>query len=57
MRDAGLYRKYTMQQLLDKRDIIECFEDANRALRIGELLTKHSDIYEVLEVEAPTSSC
>ena len=57
MRDTGLYKKYTMQQLLDKLDVIECFEDANRALRIGELLTKQSDIYEALEVEAPTSSC
>ena len=57
MRDAGLYKKYTMQQLLDKLDVVECFEDANRALRIGELLVKQSDIYEALGVEAPTSSC
>lgn len=57
MKETGLYNNYTMQQLLDKLDVLECFEDANRSLRIGEILTKQAEIYEVLGVEAPTSSC
>lgn len=57
MKETGLYNNYTMQQLLDKLDVLECFEDANHSLRIGEILTKQAEIYEVLGVEAPTSSC
>ncbi len=41
----------------DKLDVIECFEDANHSLRIGELLNKHAKIYEDLGVKVPTSSC
>lgn len=57
MKETGLYNNYTMQQLLDKLDVLECFEDANHSLRIGEILTKQAEIYEVLGVEVPTSSC
>ena len=46
-----------MQQLLDKLDVLECYEDEKSALRIGELLDKQADIYRTLEVELPTSSC
>ena len=57
MKEAGLYSNYTMQQLLDKLDVLECFEDANHSLRIGEMLNKQAEIYEALGVEVPTSSC
>lgn len=29
-----------MQQLLDKLDVLECFEDESHAPKIGEILTK-----------------
>lgn len=57
MKETDLYKSYTMQQLLDKLDVLECFEDENHALRIGELLEKQADIYEILGVPLPTSSC
>ncbi len=57
MKETGLYNNYTMQSLLDKLDVLECFEDANHSLRIGEMLLKQAKIYEALGVEAPTSSC
>lgn len=57
MKESGLYNNYTMQSLLDKLDVLECFEDANHSLRIGEMLVKQAEIYEALGVEAPTSSC
>ena len=57
MKEANLYKSYTLQQLLDKLDVIECFEDKNRKLRIGELLNKQAEIYEALGVALPTSSC
>ena len=57
MKETGLYNNYTMQSLLDKLDVLECFEDANHSLRIGEMLLKQAKMYEALGVEAPTSSC
>ena len=57
MKETNLYKTYSMQQLLDKLDVLECFEDKNRKLRIGELLNKQAEIYETLGVALPTSSC
>lgn len=57
MKEAKLYDNYSMSQLLDKLDVLECFEDENRKLRIGELLNKQAEIYEALGVALPTSSC
>lgn len=56
MKETDLYKKYTLQQLLDKLDVIECFEDAGHSLRIGEILKKQVEIYETLGVEVPISS-
>ncbi len=57
MKESGLYKSYTMQALLDKLDVLECFEDAQHSLRIGELLNKQTEIYEALGIAVPTSSC
>lgn len=56
MKEANLYKNYTLHQLLDKLDVIEYFEDANHSPRIGELLNKQIEIYEALGVKLPTSS-
>ena len=40
MKEADLYKTYTLHQLLDKLDVIECFEDPGHSMRIGELLGK-----------------
>ena len=57
MKETNLYKTYSMQQLLDKLDVIECFEDEGHSLRVGELLEKQMDIYKTLGVALPTSSC
>lgn len=57
MKKANLYKMYTMQQLLDTLDVIECFDDKSHALRLGELLNKQVAIYEALDVAPPTSAC
>ena len=57
MKEANLYKTYSMQQLLDRLDVLECFEDEGHKLRIGELTNKQADIYEALGVALPTSSC
>ena len=56
MREVNLYKTYSMQQLLDRLDVLECFEDEGHRLRIGEFTTKQADIYEALGVALPTSS-
>lgn len=56
MKESKLYDKYTMSQLLDKLEVIECFEDNGHSLRVGEILTKQQEIYEALNISPPTSS-
>lgn len=53
MQEAGLFRSYTMQTLLDKLDVIECFENPGHDLRVGEVLTKQRQIYEALGIDPP----
>ena len=57
MKERRLYDQYSMQQLLDNLDVIECFENEHYAPRIGELLNKQIEIYKALGVPPPTSSC
>jgi len=53
MQRKDLYRKYTLQSLLDKLDVIECYEYPKSELRVGEVLEKQKEIYEALEVAVP----
>lgn len=50
-----LFKKYTVQTLLDRLDVIECFEHPRRRLRVGEVLLKQKEIYQALGVEPPSS--
>lgn len=54
MQEQGLYKDYTMQQMLDKLDVIECFSNPGHELRVGEVLEKQKDLYINLGVEPPT---
>ena len=55
MQNQGLYKDYTMQQMLDKLDVIECFEYPGHERYIGEILEKQKALYIKLGVEPPTS--
>jgi transposase len=55
MQDTGLFRDYTLQGLLDKLDVIECFEYPGQKLRVGEVLEKQKQIYAALGVPPPGS--
>ena len=55
MQDKNLFKKYTMHQLLDELDVIECFEQKGRKLRVGEMTKKQSEIYNALDVNPPAS--
>ncbi len=41
--DAGLFRDYTLQGLLDKLDVIECFEHPGHKLQVGEILRETAE--------------
>ena len=55
MQDANLYKHHTLAGLLDKLDVIECFEYSGKKPHIGEVLDKQRDLYIALNVEPPTS--
>jgi transposase len=55
MQDAHLYRFHTMAGLLDKLDVIECFQNPGHRLQVGEVLDKQRDLYTALGFEPPTS--
>lgn len=55
MQVQNLFRDYTLQGVLDKLDVIECFENPGQALRVGELLEKQKELYNKLGIEPPSS--
>jgi transposase len=52
MNKNNIYAEYTMQQLFDKLDIIECFENQGKKKRIGEVNEKQKKIYIDLGVKS-----
>ena len=55
MQENGLLKNYTLPSLLDKLDVIECFEQPGKALRVGEILDKEEQLYYDLGVVPPAS--
>lgn len=55
MQTGNLFKDYTLQELLDKLDVIECFEHPGSRLRLGEILEKQKELYSLLGVEPPGS--
>ena len=55
MQVKGLLKDYTLPSLLDKLDVIECFEKPGKSLRVGEMLEKQKQLYHDLGVNPPTS--
>jgi transposase len=55
MQDQDLFKKYTMQDLLDEFDIIECFEQPGAQIRIGEVTKRQTELFGKLGISPPTS--
>lgn len=51
MAENGLYADYTMHELLDELDVIECFTEPGKAPFPGEVLKKQEEIYRALDVK------
>ena len=54
MLDQSLYKDYTLHEVLDKLDVIECFAYPGKDLVVGEVLEKQSELYGKLGVKSPT---
>ena len=56
MEESGLFAKYTMHELLDELDVIECFQTPGKSPFQGEVLKKQEQIYRDLGVTPLRSS-
>jgi len=50
MHDQDLYKSYTLTQLLDELDVIECYTCPGHIEKIGEMTKKQKQLYEVFGV-------
>lgn len=53
MQVANLFKKYTMQSLIDRLDVIECFEYPGHSLKIGEVTDKQRQLYKDIGLTPP----
>ena len=54
MQDEKLFKDYTMQEIIDKFDLIECFERPGCDLRMGEMTEKQKILYSRMGVNPPS---
>ena len=57
MKETDLNKNHTMQQLLAKLDVLECYDGEKCVLRIDGLLDKQAYIYTTLGTALPTLLC
>ena len=55
MQENNLFKDFTLQEVLDELDIIECFEAPGRRLQVGEMTKKQAELYTRLGVSPPLS--
>jgi transposase len=53
MQEQSLYKDFTLHEVLDKLDVIECFEYPGKDMVIGEVLDKQQKLYHSLGFEPP----
>lgn len=51
MEENKLFERYSMHELLDELDVIECFKEPGKEQRVGEVLSKQEQIYRDLGVK------
>ena len=55
MQEKELFKKYTMQEMLDKLDLIESFEAPGPKPFIGVMLEKQKEIFSLFDCPLPSS--
>lgn len=53
MREHKLYKKYTLQGLLDELDVIERYETPGRLPHIGKMTKKQKEIFQAFGIDIP----
>jgi transposase len=53
MKEQLLYKDFTLHEVLDKLDVIECFEYPGKDFVVGEVLEKQQKLYRSLGFEPP----
>jgi hypothetical protein len=53
MNNKKMFKNTTMQEVLDKLDLIECFEQQGRPRRVGEVTKAQKGLYIGLGIEPP----
>ena len=56
MEEKGLFSTYTMHELLDELDVIECLMEPGKAPIQGEVLKKQEQIYRDMQVAPPLAA-
>jgi len=54
MSDNDLFKRYTLQELLDELDVIERFERPGKRYHVGEMTQKQAGLYKILGFMPPT---
>lgn len=55
MQESKLFKSYTMHEVLDEFDMIECFEVPGKQLQVGETTERQMDLYSKLGIVPPAS--
>ena len=55
MQERKLFKKFTMQEVLDELDVIECFAVPGQKLQVGETTKRQQELYSQLGVIPPAS--
>ena len=55
MQASKLFKTYTLPEVLDELDVIECFEVPGRRLQVGETTKHQMELYTKLGVKPPSS--
>lgn len=55
MQESNLFKDYTLQEVLDELDVIECLEVPGQRLMVGEMTQRQVELYTKLGVMAPAS--
>lgn len=55
MQETKLFKDYTLQEVLDEFDIIECFAVPGQRLQVGEITKRQAELYQKFDVMPPSS--
>jgi len=55
MQETQLFKDYTLQEVLDEFDVIECFAVPGKKLQVGEQTTRQVELYKKFGVPPPAS--